>query len=110
MKVSSVKLTQHQTDLLLAMHLATSPVDAKLIAHRTTRTAISSKTLQQMNMVVAGENGIELTDVGRNELVINGYIDDAGSLTQYGEEYYQRAVKSLNEFALTRALLTSLHD
>lgn len=106
MNIASIKLTQHQTSLLLAINVAPDPRSAYNTAHKNARSAASLAVLRQMGMVVSGENGVEITPAGTNELFTSGYLDDSGNMTEYGQQYYQQAVKTLNEMHLAQSLLS----
>lgn len=46
-----------------------------------------------------------VTPSGQAELLHNGYIADDGSMTEFGQKYYQSVVADLNEFYIIRELL-----
>lgn len=105
--VTTTHLSDMQTQVLLAMFLAPSPEEALNIARRNEKAAAAVKTLVQMNYVVIGENGAAVTRSGIQELVQNGYIDESGQTTEYGQQFYQKAVAALNE-KTTYALISEL--
>lgn len=105
MDIQSKKLTQHQTGLLLAIHVVADPVEAKNIAHRNSRTVESLRVLLKFGMVSLVGGELTVTQTGIAELLSNGYIDDSGESTEYGEQFYQHAVASLNEFHIIRDIL-----
>lgn len=105
MQVSTTRLNQSQTSLLLAMLIAESPEESKSIAHRSERTKASAHALMQLKFVVIGEHGAAVTPAGIAELKSNGYVDEAGETTEFGQEFYQQAVASLNEYQIIHELL-----
>lgn len=106
MQVSITRLNQAQTKLLLAMYIADTPEEAKAVAVRSERTKTSAKMLIRLDLVVVGDNGAALTPAGIVELKTNGYLDDAGETTEFGQRFYQQAVASLNEYHIIRELLS----
>lgn len=108
MDIRSKRLTQHQIGLLLAIVLVDDPKEAKNIAHRTARTVESVRVLLKFGMVELVGDEISVTPTGFAELLGNGYIDDSGEATEFGQQFYQHTVASLNEFYIIGELL--LHD
>lgn len=108
MQAHTIRLTQSQTQLLLAMALSDSPTETKAVAHRSARTLASAKMLVQLGYIVMDPIGASVTELGFMELKTNGFLNDAGESTEFGQKYYQQAVDSLNEFHLIRELL--LHE
>lgn len=87
------------------MLIAESPEESKAIAHRSERTKASAHVLMQLKFVVIGDNGAAVTPAGIAELESNGYVDETGETTEFGQEFYQQAVASLNEYQIIRELL-----
>ena len=100
-------LSTMQTQVLLAVFLASTPAEALTIVHRNDKTAAAARVLAQMDYLVVGKNGAAVTRVGVQELVQNGYMDETGQTTEFGQQFYQKAVAALNEKA-TYPLISEL--
>lgn len=95
--VETTHLSQIQTQLLLAIYLSGTPDEGREIARRSENTAAAAKQLMTMNFLVIGPNGAALSKAAIEELRSQGYIDDAGQTTEFGQRYYQQAASALSE-------------
>lgn len=109
-----IHLSATQTQLLLAIFLTDVPAEAVNLTRRNAKSAEAARALVQMGYLVIGDQGAAATRHGVQELVQNGYIDGAGQTTEFGQQYYQKAIAALNEshrYAVLGELLTAkLHD
>lgn len=106
--VETTHLSQTQTQLLLAIYLSGTPAEGREIARRSANTVAAAKQLMAMDFLVIGPNGAALTKGAVEELRSQGYVDDAGQTTEYGQQFYQHAAAALSEqYHLIKDLLLS---
>lgn len=103
--LSTVKITQSQTHLLLAMFLSGTPEEAHNLTTRSAKSFTSSQALHSLGFIGMVGDMSTVTPSGQAELLHNGYIADDGSMTEFGQKYYQSVVADLNEFYIIRELL-----
>lgn len=106
--VETTHLSQTQTQLLLAIYLSATPDEARQIARRSANNAAAAKMLMQMDLLVVGPNGAAVTKAAIEELQSQGYIDDAGQTTEFGQQFYQQAAAALSEqYHIIKDLISS---
>lgn len=106
--VETTHLSQTQTQLLLAIYLSGTPEEGREIARRSANTAAAAKQLMSMDFLVIGANGAALTKSAIEELRSQGYIDDTGQTTEFGQQFYQQAASALSEkYHLMNELISS---
>lgn len=106
--VETTHLSQIQTQLLLAIYLSGTPEEGREIARRSANTAAAAKTLISMEMLVIGAGGAALTKAAVEQLKSQGYIDEEGQTTEYGQQFYQQAASALSEqYHIIRDLISS---
>ena len=106
--VETTHLSQTQTQLLLAVFLAGTPEEAREIVRRSANNAAAAKSLIAMDMLVVGEGGAAVTKAAIEELHSQGYIDDSGQTTEFGQQFYQKAAAALSEqYQILKTMLLS---
>lgn len=95
--VETTHLSQTQTQLLLAIFLSSSPDEAREICRRSANNIAAAKALVQLEFLVIGQGGAAVTRSAIEELKSQGYIDDAGQTTEFGQQFYQKAAAALSE-------------
>lgn len=106
--VETTHLSDTQTQLLLAVYLSGTPEEAREIVRRSQNTAAAAKALIAMNMMVVGSGGAAVTKLAIEELRAQGYIDETGQPTEFGQQYYQKAAAALSEqYQILKTMLSS---
>jgi len=106
--VEATHLSQTQTQLLLAVYLSATPEEAREIIRRGANNTAAAKALIQMDMLVVGEGGAAVTKAAIEELHSQGYIDDGGQTTEFGQQFYQKAAAALSEqYQILKTMLSS---
>lgn len=95
-QVRAEHLSDTQTQVLLAVYLS-GPEESFNVVRKSAKTAEAAKSLQQLGYITMDAKGVYVTDLGKNTLVEDGYIDQTGQTTEFGQQYYQQAVDALNE-------------
>lgn len=95
--VETTHLSETQTQLLLAVFLSGTPEEAREIVRRSANNAAAAKSLIAMDMLVVGQGGAAVTKAAIEELRSQGYIDESGQTTEFGQQFYQKAAAALSE-------------
>jgi hypothetical protein len=105
-------LSDVQTQTLLLLFSAPSPVVALSTANSSDKTRAATTKLKSMGLVADTTDGLIVTDTGVEMLDRINVVDKMGERTPYGEEEFEKAIKLTSapaaQFECTWPLISSI--